>query len=179
MYLEQALHGFTEVWSRHGIATVAVQRDEVPTAGFWRAPGPGLERRWITDPAMVPDIRRQGNDWTLADSTLVSIGFVYRDELPVPAGRDDRRYRAIAENVADRGVRVLRTHRLTTQTHRYAHRLPEHVVAQPYVANLDMGDLHEDDGLLAIGQSRHLGGGLLVPFDIPRGMEDRLWGSSR
>jgi CRISPR-associated protein Csb2 len=41
------------------------------------------------------------------------------------------------------------------------------MVAQPYRATLGLGTLSDDTTLLAIGQSRHLGGGLLVPVNVP------------
>ena len=45
--------------------------------------------------------------------------------------------------------------------------MPQGVTAQPYTALVSVGDLLGDTGLAAVGQSRHLGGGLLVPADLP------------
>ena len=41
------------------------------------------------------------------------------------------------------------------------------MTAQPYTALISAGDLLADTGVAAVGQSRHLGGGLLVPADLP------------
>jgi CRISPR-associated protein Csb2 len=47
------------------------------------------------------------------------------------------------------------------------HKAPKSLgVIQPYTASLHLGRL-DSRALLAIGQSRHLGGGLLVPVDSP------------
>jgi len=40
-------------------------------------------------------------------------------------------------------------------------------VVQPYRAEVMLGDLAGDRTMVAVGQSRHLGGGLLVPCDLP------------
>jgi CRISPR-associated protein Csb2 len=42
-------------------------------------------------------------------------------------------------------------------------------VVRPYTSYLSLGDLAGPGTVQAIGQSRHLGGGLLVPFDIADG----------
>ena len=58
-------------------------------------------------------------------------------------------------------------HRVTRSPSFYAHKMPKGVTAQPYTALVSVGDLLGDTGLAAVGQSRHLGGGLLVPADLP------------
>ena len=52
---------------------------------------------------------------------------------------------------------------------RYVHKVNEHAVVRPYTACLSLGNLAGAGTMQAIGQSRHLGGGLLVPFDVPDG----------
>jgi CRISPR-associated protein Csb2 len=47
-------------------------------------------------------------------------------------------------------------------------------VIQPYRAVLNLGDLTGPRTIAAIGQSRHLGGGLLVPRDLPSDLVRRL-----
>jgi CRISPR-associated protein Csb2 len=47
-------------------------------------------------------------------------------------------------------------------------------VIQPYRAVLNLGDLTGPRTIAAIGQSRHLGGGLLVPRDLPADIARRL-----
>ena len=52
---------------------------------------------------------------------------------------------------------------------RYAHKVNEHAVVRPYRAVLRLSGVAGDRVVQAIGQSRHLGGGLLVPRDVPAG----------
>jgi CRISPR-associated protein Csb2 len=72
--------------------------------------------------------------------------------------------------VSDAGVAVVSARPLRTiEVGRYAHRVNEHAVVRPYAACLWLGDLATPTTVAAIGQSRHLGGGLLVPYDVPEG----------
>jgi CRISPR-associated protein Csb2 len=54
----------------------------------------------------------------------------------------------------------------TSSVDRYVHKVNEHAVVRPYRAVLSLGGLAGDRVVQAIGQSRHLGGGLLVPRDV-------------
>ena len=47
------------------------------------------------------------------------------------------------------------------------HKVNEHAVVRPYRAVLRLTGVAGDRVVQAIGQSRHLGGGLLVPRDVP------------
>ena len=68
----------------------------------------------------------------------------------------------------EKGARVFSCHAIPDhRVERYVHRMPKHVQCIPYQALLDLGSLTTDSALTAIGQSRHLGGGLLVPVDLP------------
>ena len=69
--------------------------------------------------------------------------------------------------VRERGAGVMWYHRITRNPSLYAHKMPQSVTAQPYSALISVGDLLGDTGLAAVGQSRHLGGGLLIPADLP------------
>ena len=55
----------------------------------------------------------------------------------------------------------------------YAYKLPRTLPAEPWRGVVDLGNLATDTTLVAIGQSRHMGGGLLVPFDVPTEEYDR------
>jgi len=48
---------------------------------------------------------------------------------------------------------------------RFVHSVPRGHIVQPY--SLWMRTPDHPRAALALGQSRHLGGGLLVPFDLP------------
>jgi CRISPR-associated protein Csb2 len=136
---------------------------------FWRPRPVGTVRVWGTQPPAVPDVRGvRGVEWTFAHAALLSVGFVLKSRLgPVP-GRRDARYLNVVDAVTAAGAAVLdvRPER-TTGVQDYAHTVHAHAVIRPYRARLVLGDLATDQALLSIGQSRHLGGGLLVPVDLP------------
>lgn len=154
---------------------------QVSANDFWKAPASGTVRTWAAVPAVVPETRRQkpskSRRWTLADSALLSVGFVYRDHLGVtPTGTASERYSAVVEAVERFGVHVMNTSLIPdADVEKYAHKLPRGVVAQPYRLSLTSGRLIDPSALVAIGQSRHLGGGLLVPVDLPAAVA-QAWG---
>lgn len=135
---------------------------------FWRDPPPGTVRWWQPVPALVAEARRQPHRvdtsrWTLRDSACLSLGFAFRDAIDVPA----RDYRDVVAAVRSHGVDVVGAHLIAdSRVERYAHKLPEGLVAQPFWALIRLGDLASDQTILAVGQSRHLGGGLLTPVDL-------------
>lgn len=141
-------------------------------AQFWQQPAAGVIRLWRTAVPAVPDTRGADRGWTFAHAALLSLGFVWHGSarLPEQPGRGDARYRAIVGAVNDAGAAVLMAEPLrTTGVHDYVHRVNEHAVVRPYRALLSVGSLGGDQVVQAIGQSRHLGGGLLVPVDLPEG----------
>lgn len=136
---------------------------------FWLPPEPGHIRLWRTEPAAVPDTRGVGRqESTFAHAALLSLGFAWKDSLPTVPGRGESYYRGLAAAASDRGAVVVHARAVrTSEVSRYAHKVNEHAVVRPYTACLWLGDLTGPGTLQALGQSRHLGGGLLVPFDIP------------
>lgn len=171
--LESALTGLSEIRSRHGVAHIRVTDDHVSCERFWNAPAAGMSRLRLTVPAMVPDVRKQRSDWSLADTVLAAIGFTWRDQ----AGLGDalsgpgNRYRRLVDKVSHLlGPTILEVHRLPVDGSAYVHRLPPGVPAEPFRALIDFADQLPVEALAAIGQSRHLGGGLLVPVDLPAGV---------
>lgn len=161
-----ALAGMTRLRSRSGEVHLCPHDVLVSAARFWRAPLEHMVRTWVLTPAAVPEVTRQRGSWTFEDAILLSLGFVWRDAAgPVPKGGAG--YRELVGWVRGRGARVVSYRRLTRGVSNYAHRMPEGMVAQPYSAQLNMGGLLGEQELAAVGQSRHLGGGLLVPVDVP------------
>lgn len=133
---------------------------------FWRPPAQGTRRLWSPTPVAVPEVTRQRGEWTFEDAILLSLGFVWRDRFDaVPKGIQG--YRSLVAQVRERGAGVMWHHRITRNPSLYAHKMPQGVTAQPYTALVSAGDLLADTELAAVGQSRHLGGGLLVPADLP------------
>lgn len=139
---------------------------------FWPEPAPGTVRLWRTSPPAVPDTRGSSPGWSFAHAALLSLGFVWRHSahLPPVPGRGDARDRAVVAAVNDAGAAVVSVEPLrTASVGDYVHRVHEHAVVRPYRVTLAVGALGGERTLQAIGQSRHLGGGLLVPFDLPEG----------
>jgi CRISPR-associated protein Csb2 len=135
---------------------------------FWRPPATGFVRLWRTAPAAVPDTRgARGPAWTFAHAALLSVAFAWKDHLPKAPGRGDDYQRAMAAGAAQRGAAVVHVSAVRgSDVGRYVHRVNADAVVRPYVATLTIGDLAGPGTVQAIGQSRHLGGGLLVPFDV-------------
>lgn len=135
---------------------------------FWLPPLPGMARRWQPVPAAMPETRspRSAPSWSLADAAYLSIGHVFRDRLDLGRLRGDERYIESVRQVRAWGVDVSQARRIAdSRIERFAHKLPTHLVAQPYSATISLGPLVAETAVLAIGQARHLGGGLLVPAD--------------
>lgn len=146
----------------------------VRAAEFWSDAPPGMVRLWSAVPAVVPETRRQrgrGRNWNLSDSALLSLAFTFRNHLtpqPDASATAAERYVSLVEAVTERGVHVLSASPIPdVNVRRYAHKLPEGLIAQPYRLLLHGGNLIPDNSIVAIGQSRHLGGGLLCPVDVP------------
>jgi len=137
---------------------------------FWAPPAEQMARVWQVLPAAV-ETRAQGSAWTLADAVTLSVALVWRDVLgdDVAPLRGEQRYRALVGWARDRGVEVLSAQPITrTPAQQYVHRTSEGLMPKPYRAQVTLGDLERaGTALVAIGQSRHLGGGLLVPLDAP------------
>jgi CRISPR-associated protein Csb2 len=139
---------------------------------FWLPPQPGHIRLWRTVPAAVPDTRgSRDSEWNFAHAALLSLGFVWKERLPRVSGRGDDYYRALATAASDAGAAVVHARAIRTSgVDRYVHKINEHAVVRPYTAVISLGKLAGPRTIQAIGQSRHLGGGLLVPFDVPEGI---------
>ena len=135
---------------------------------FWPEPPPGRVRRWLTVPAAVPDTRPPRRDaWTMEDAIALSVGLVWRDSLET-GGRGPRWQVGLAAAAKARGVRAEQVRMVTHgDPTRFVHRVNPGAVVRPYQAVLDLGTLGSLQGLVAIGQARHLGGGLLYPIDVP------------
>jgi CRISPR-associated protein Csb2 len=147
---------------RHG-------RQVISGDAVWAPVPAGHVRYWVTATAAIPESRPpRGRSWTIGDAALLSVGLVLRDRFDRPARRADW-YEALVSGVAGAGGVVLEAHKLNDDGRRYVHHVNLETAVQPYRAALELGSLVSDRTILAIGQSRHLGGGLLVPLDLPAG----------
>jgi CRISPR-associated protein Csb2 len=145
---------------------------------FWEEPAPGQVRLWRTVPAAIPDTRGSSDGhWNFSHAALLSLGFVWQDQerngeriLPKVPGRGTAHYRGLARAVNDAGVAVVHARAVrTSDVNRYVHKINKDAVVRPYTAVLSLGGLPGPRTIQAMGQSRHLGGGLLVPLDIAEG----------
>lgn len=181
---DRALAKVARLYRRGKDPILLGRRTIVDAATFWRKPENGMTRVWESLPAVMPETRRprrsQHHNWTLAESAQLSVGFVFRDGLPaVTKSSAGARYGAIVDAVNSRGVAVLATSPIPdADVRKYAHKMPQGVVAQPYRLQLTGGSLLPDQALIAIGQSRHLGGGLLCPIDRPESLVES-WSAAR
>jgi CRISPR-associated protein Csb2 len=151
---------------RHGLRVVDGD-------AFWAPVPDGHVRVWVTGTAAVPESRPiRGRSWTIGDAALLSVGLVLRDRFDRPARRAAW-YETLVSGVAGAGAAVLEAHKLNSADGRwYVHHVTTEAAVQPYRAALRLGRLVGERTVLAIGQSRHLGGGLLTPLDLPAGFLD-------
>lgn len=184
--IRQALQGWRHVrYSGRDLPLEVEKTFGLSADQFWRAPAAGTLRRWVTVTPAVPETRPQtlpdGKRWTLADAVAVSAGLLWRDRLDeTRRKRGPELFAHLRQVVRGQGFKVRDLVPITGRPVRnYVHATPENLVIQPYRALLDMGDLLPDSGVVAIGQSRHLGGGLLIPLDLPRAIVDSGWETSR
>jgi CRISPR-associated protein Csb2 len=176
--LVSAVHRLPHIHRRRDEAAELGSPRIADGADFWAPPAPGSLRLWETSTVAVPETLPQrrgcagGDDsgrWSLADAVLVSVGLVWRDRLNVPrrAGATSRWFEDIAAETARQGVKVIRTRAAqTSEVGQWVHKAPKGMLVQPYQAVLSLGRLATAQSVTTIGQSRHLGGGLLVPRDV-------------
>lgn len=180
--LARALAGMTTLRSRLGVAVLDSHARFVAGSQFWPPAPEERTRLWCTDPVAVPETRPQRRTdtappWTLRDAAMLSVGFVLRDMWKLTPGKGIGWYRTVVAEVESRGVTIASVDLFATRdAARYAHKLPAGVVAQPYTATIGLGRVVPRTGILAIGQSRHLGGGLLVPIDVPHDLAAAMLG---
>lgn len=175
--LDQALSSVERVTTaEHQLHLAHSEMETFDGDDFWEPPAPGFHRTWEASPAIVPERHLSSLSWVrdLDAAAAWSLGNVLRDFVP-GIGERDARARwdlAVAHGVQFR-CRALRS--LTPRS--FVHRTGQApssgrgkrqgIPAHPFRAELDMGDLLSPRSILALGQSRHLGCGLLLPVDRP------------
>lgn len=159
----------SQIWSKRiGRIDVSFTGSTRSASYFWPAPKPGCLRIWETEMPIIPEtriVKRGTRTWTLGDSALLSAGFVWRDRFSTEGSRQAR-YRLLRDQVEQQGMQVLATHPVTRNARNYAHHTHASVPVQPYHAVIDLGALSNTQAAVMLGQSRHLGSGLLKPIDV-------------
>jgi len=151
-----------------GRVNISFENETRSAARFWPAPENNTIRLWTTEMPIVPETRRikqDGRTWSLGDSAMLSAAYVWRDEFDT-SGSGQHRYLSLRDQVAEREVYVFDTSLVSHDTIRYVHHSHKSVPVQPYHATLDLGTLAHPQAAVMLGQSRHLGAGLLRPLDI-------------
>lgn len=173
--IASALPSLKTIWgSAFGRRNVRFTGQVVNAADFWRPVSDGMTRVWKTEVPVVPETRpvRMKNleqVWTLEDSALLSVAFVWKNLCGVKA-RGQERYLHLRSNAAILGARVLQIHSVTERASSFVHRMHKNVPVRPWCGEMVLDGIADSTNLIAIGQSRHMGGGLLVPErEIPSG----------
>ena len=148
----------------------------ISASDFWKPPAPGFERWWMPYPLAMTETRPQGRRdgggvrWGITEALALAVGFVWRDSLPEPPVSAPTRYWHTVEQVKDLGLQIRHTSRVVDRDlSRYVHRRRPDSLLTGVGGLLQLGELGSDTQLAAIGQSRHLGTGLLLPVDYPIG----------
>lgn len=142
---------------------------------FWRPRPDGTQRIWAISPLAIAETRSQrgkdGRSWGLTEAALLSVGMVWRDALGLE-GRGSAFYTRLVE--AARGqATVLAPKQVVGQNlTQFVHKTKPSNVVTGYTGWLRFTDVVHPRGPLAIGQSRHLGTGLLIPIDVPSSLLD-------
>jgi CRISPR-associated protein Csb2 len=168
--LQAALRGMRRIHSRLGQLRLLGEPRPVSARDFWCRPAAGYTRFHRPLPALVPEVRRQrsrdSRRWTLSDAAALSVAYVFRDRFRSTLQRSDAHFEAVRV-VAESGFAIHEVHAIRdSRVDRFAHKTPQGVVVQPYTGLVDLAGLAPPTALIALGQSRHLGGGLLFPEDL-------------
>lgn len=155
---------------------------------LWRPVGEGCARLWVPYPLCMRETRRIPDPagvrkWGARESVALAIAHVWRDYFN--QSNDDvvnggfggeAQYWRQAERIFSEYSPV-RIHdaNIVTRTHMsdYVHKTQRGNLLVGLSALLSFDARYElDRSVLSIGQSRHLGGGLLMPMDVPKHLLD-------
>lgn len=180
--LAEGLSSIRNLHNRHGSRSVRFNGVSVSGDSFWPEPVEGFRRLWSPTPLAVTETRSPkpsrtaGRRWGLADAGVISVAHVWRGEFDVSGASYDERLVRLHEAATARGVRVGSARLRPVNTTRYVHKSRKGNVPQCWTGLVDLGTLAPPTAVVAVGQSRHLGGGLLEPVDVPDALYDTLMG---
>lgn len=169
---------------RKGCRNIPLSAPQVVSAEtFWVPPADGLHRVWQPVPALVPETRpmrgaKRSKPWALTDAAKLSVGHVFREQLRT-LGHEATTRSELVDAVDRSGVHVVNARKINDSSwRRYVHRTPKHLTIEPYTATIDLADLALATSVVAVGQSRHMGGGLLLPVDLPKSAWQSMTGGA-
>lgn len=156
-----------------GCLSVALTGERLDLTRFWEPVPAGYIRLFETQPLFIADSRpptrktADGHRWNVDDDACIAIGHVWRNLFPVHTRGDQARL-DLAEMVRAKGVRSCGGRTVPVgDIRKYVHRTNKGSFLIGKRALVHLGSIGCDECLAAIGQTRHFGGGLLVPTDLP------------
>ena len=144
---------------------------------LWKPVAEGACRYWTIRPMAIAETRpipdaKQHRKWGVYEALCLALGHVWRSQYPQSSeGNREERYWNIVDKVKAKTshFRIYSSHAV----HRvnmtdYAHHADASNVLHGMNALIAISDAADslDCAAMAIGQSRHLGGGFLVPVDL-------------
>ena len=169
----RALSQIKHLYSRQlGNMNVCLTGERIDLSHFWKPVPSGCRRLFETHPLFISNSRPptrskdDGSRWSVEDDARIAIGYVWRDIFGDIASGDVGRV-SLSRSVEEKGVSVCGGRIVPTEDiRRFVHRTNKGSMLVGERAIIDLSVLGCDEAITAIGQTRHLGGGLLVPFDI-------------
>ena len=173
--IANGLSKITRLYSKRlGSVDVVFTGERFDLDVFWDEVPQGSKRMFATEPLFLPDSRppsRAKNDglkWTVDDDARVAFGHVWRDFGFLVASKGDQGRIDLSKSVVRLGVAVGGGRVVPTNNIRdYVHHTSKGALLVGAWALIDMSVLGHDRCLCSIGQTRHIGGGLLTPVDVP------------
>ncbi|MBT1180096.1 type I-U CRISPR-associated protein Csb2 [Bifidobacterium vespertilionis] len=171
-------------------------REDIDLWRFWKPVERGCTRLWspypfcVRETRPIPDPTDARRRWGAREHVELSVGHAWRDSINekadasrnttdvssvTPSSREAR-YWSLVDRVVASGLRVVEAQSTgRPQMERYVHKVQPGVTLMGISALIGFDPSWQTDTTIAaIGQSRHLGGGLLLPVDIPTRLLDNM-----
>ncbi|OZG65047.1 type I-G CRISPR-associated protein Csb2 [Bifidobacterium eulemuris] len=162
----------------------------VHDGALWRAPDDDRTRFWRPFPLSVAETRplspdpESGRRWRTREALYLSLGHVWRDAFADSQSVDEqpKKYEArmwsLSNRVVDSATFYVCDERpvFTVNMQDYAHHIDAANVLRGMSGLISIAPKESESlscAAMAIGQSRHLGGGLLLPVDITNDLVDQ------
>ena len=146
--------------------------EEIDLSNLWKKPETGFRRYWRPSPFFVSDVRPPKNkakrNKEIGNLMSLSLGYVFRDLLPVTQSENKGLRLHLKNQIDAKGVHVCNEEEVYPgKLANYTHHCNQNASFLAATGLIDLGDLMGgcETAALAIGQSRHFGVGLLVPYD--------------
>ncbi|MCO6558354.1 MAG: type I-U CRISPR-associated protein Cas5/Cas6 [Bifidobacterium sp.] len=161
---------------------------DIDLSQFWEPVRTGFRRFWTPSPFCLRETRSipsadPGKRWKAREDVALAVGHVWRKNFKpsLPCDSKEEEYWGFVDNVLEAKSPVgIFSARIVARTQMgdYAHRSNPSTPLLGAMASLRL-DLATEKEVVAIGQSRHLGGGLLIPVDYPKRLADDIVGGGR